>query len=112
MISAMTSSATERELEKGELKTGIPVRAAVRRSTWFVPMQKQPIVSSYEVQVSTVDSALGYRTTHFCRCLQNLFCKFRLTSNPNRMVVPDLLNKFLLAPRARVKVNLESLRLE
>ncbi len=33
MISDMTSSATERELEKGELKTGIPAFAAVTRST-------------------------------------------------------------------------------
>lgn len=46
MISEMTSSATERELEKGELKTGMPAFAAVRRSTWLVPMQKQPMTSS------------------------------------------------------------------
>ena len=46
-ISAMTSSATERELEKGELNTGIPAFAAVSRSTWLVPMQKQPMQSSY-----------------------------------------------------------------
>ncbi len=48
MTSAMTSSATERELEKGELNTGIPAFAAVSRSTWFVPMQKQPMQSSYK----------------------------------------------------------------
>ena len=47
MISAITSSATERELEKGELNTGIPAFAAVSRSTWFVPMQKHPMQSSY-----------------------------------------------------------------
>lgn len=41
-ISAIVSSATERELEKGELKTAIPREAAVVRSTWLVPMQKQP----------------------------------------------------------------------
>jgi hypothetical protein len=46
MISEMTSSATEREFEKGELKTGIPALAAVWRSTWFVPIQKQPMTSS------------------------------------------------------------------
>jgi hypothetical protein len=46
MISAITSSATERELENGELKTGIPAFSAVKRSTWFVPMQKQPMTSS------------------------------------------------------------------
>lgn len=42
MISAMTSSATERELEKGELKTVAPALVAYGRSTWEVPMQKQP----------------------------------------------------------------------
>ena len=47
MINAMASSATEREFEKGELNTGIQAFAAVLRSTWFVPMQKQPIHSSY-----------------------------------------------------------------
>jgi hypothetical protein len=43
----MTSSATERELEKGELKTGIPALAAEVRSTWFVPIQKQPMTISW-----------------------------------------------------------------
>jgi hypothetical protein len=47
MISAMVSSATERELEKGELKTAMPRRAAVLRSTWLVPMQKQPITMRF-----------------------------------------------------------------
>lgn len=47
MTSEMTSSATERELENGELKTAIPARAAASRSTWLVPMQKQPMTSSY-----------------------------------------------------------------
>lgn len=47
MISAMMSSATERELEKGELKTVIPARAAWERSTWLVPMQKQPIARRF-----------------------------------------------------------------
>lgn len=47
MISPMTSSATERELEKGELKTAIPCLAAWTRSTWFVPIQKQPMARSY-----------------------------------------------------------------
>lgn len=46
----MTSSATERELAKGELKTAIPALAAASRSTWLVPMQKQPMVRSYRRQ--------------------------------------------------------------
>lgn len=45
----MTSSATERELEKGELNTAIPALPAARRSTWFVPMQKHPITRSCHV---------------------------------------------------------------
>lgn len=47
MISAMTSSATERLLLKGELKTAMPDCAAAVRSTWFVPMQKQPITRRF-----------------------------------------------------------------
>jgi hypothetical protein len=47
MISAMVSSATEREFEKGELKTQIPWEAAYARSTWFVPIQKQPITERF-----------------------------------------------------------------
>ena len=46
MISLMTSSATDRELAKGELKTAIPALAAASRSTWLVPIQKQPMVRS------------------------------------------------------------------
>lgn len=46
MISLMTSSATLRELEKGELKTAMPDEAAATRSTWLVPMQKQPMARS------------------------------------------------------------------
>ncbi len=40
--SAMVSSATERVLEKGALKTGIPRRWAAARSIWLVPTEKQP----------------------------------------------------------------------
>lgn len=47
MISAIVISATERELAKGELKTAIPSEAAVFRSTWLVPMQKQPITMRF-----------------------------------------------------------------
>lgn len=43
MISASTSSATERVLEKGALKTGMPRIMAASRSIWLVPMQKAPI---------------------------------------------------------------------
>jgi hypothetical protein len=41
-ISARTSSATLRVLEKGALKTGMPRLRAHSRSTWLVPMQKHP----------------------------------------------------------------------
>jgi hypothetical protein len=46
MISEMTNSATDRELEKGELKTEIPFLAAWVRSTWLVPIQKHPMTTS------------------------------------------------------------------
>ncbi|MNT75014.1 hypothetical protein D3C72_2138740 [compost metagenome] len=42
MASPSTSSATERVFEKGALNTGTPRCMAVSRSTWLVPMQKQP----------------------------------------------------------------------
>jgi hypothetical protein len=43
MISASTSSATERVLENGALKTGMPRIMAASRSIWLVPMQKAPM---------------------------------------------------------------------
>jgi hypothetical protein len=46
MASASTSSATLRVLENGALKTGTPARVAAARSTWLVPMQKQPTAIS------------------------------------------------------------------
>jgi hypothetical protein len=46
MISEMTSSATDRELENGELNTATPLDAAWSRSTWLVPIQKQPMTRS------------------------------------------------------------------
>ena len=45
MISPMTSSTTLRVLEYGALKTATVRRAAAARSTWLVPMQKQPTAS-------------------------------------------------------------------
>lgn len=53
MISAIVSSATEREFENGELKTAIPSWAAVFKSTWFVPMQKQPITVRFFAELRT-----------------------------------------------------------
>lgn len=50
MVSPMTSSATDRELAKGELKTATPALAAATRSTWFVPIQKHPTAKSYVVR--------------------------------------------------------------
>ena len=38
----MTSSATLRVLLNGALNTGTPRWLAASRSTWLVPMQKQP----------------------------------------------------------------------
>ncbi len=43
MISPITSSTTLRVFEYGALKTAMPRSAAATRSTWLVPMQKQPI---------------------------------------------------------------------
>ena len=53
MISAITSSATLRVLLNGALKTGMPRWLAASRSTWFVPMQKVPSVSSRRDPEST-----------------------------------------------------------
>ena len=52
MTSAITSSATLRVLLNGALKTGTPRAAAASRSTWFVPMQKAPSVSSRRASAS------------------------------------------------------------
>ena len=53
MISAMTSSTTLRVLEYGALKTAMPRSAAASRSTWLVPMQKQPIATRSSAASST-----------------------------------------------------------
>ena len=42
MTSPSTSSTTLRVFENGALNTPIPRSAAAARSTWLVPMQKQP----------------------------------------------------------------------
>ena len=55
MISAMTSSTTLRVLEYGALKTAMPRSAAASRSTWLVPMQKQPIATRSSAASSTRD---------------------------------------------------------
>src|SRR5579875_3590500 len=47
MISAITSSTTERVLENGALKTVIPLRVAAGRSIWLVPIQKAPTASRW-----------------------------------------------------------------
>ena len=44
MISPMTSSTTLRVLEYGALNVAMPRSAAASRSTWFVPMQKHPML--------------------------------------------------------------------
>ncbi len=46
MISARTSSATDRVFENGALNTGMPRIMAASRSIWLVPMQKAPIAIS------------------------------------------------------------------
>jgi hypothetical protein len=53
IISPITSSATLREFAKGELKTAIPCLAAYSRSTWFVPMQKQPMTIKFLASLRT-----------------------------------------------------------
>lgn len=53
IISPMINSATLRELLKGELKTAIPCAAAYCRSTWFVPMQKQPMETRFLASART-----------------------------------------------------------
>ena len=53
MISPITSSTTLRVLEYGALKTATPRSAAAARSTWLVPMQKQPIASRSPAASST-----------------------------------------------------------
>lgn len=53
MISPMINSATLRELLKGELNTAMPLSAAHWRSTWFVPMQKQPMTMRFLASFST-----------------------------------------------------------
>src|SRR5471032_1766543 len=47
IASANTSSATERVLEYGALNTAMPRSRAALRSTWLVPMQKQPTATSF-----------------------------------------------------------------
>ena len=58
-ISPMVSSATLRVLENGALKTGMPSAAAASRSTWSVPMQKQPTAISGPALRSTRLGELG-----------------------------------------------------
>ena len=60
-ISPITSSATLRVLEKGALKTGMPRWRAASRSTWLVPMQKQPTAISRSAAASTSAVELGAR---------------------------------------------------
>ena len=45
-MSPITSSTTERVFEYGALKTAMPFLPAYSRSTWLVPMQKQPTAVS------------------------------------------------------------------
>ena len=50
---------TLRVLENGALKTGMPSRIAAFRSTWLVPMQKQPIAASAAQYLAT-NEEVGY----------------------------------------------------
>ncbi len=54
MISPITSSTTLRVLEYGALNTATPRSAAATRSTWLVPMQKQPTASRSDPAASTL----------------------------------------------------------
>jgi len=74
MISEMTSSATDRELEKGELKTEIPFLAAWVRSTWLVPIQKHPMTTNWK----SASADRKVQTHHFSnRCLSVEVCDSR-----------------------------------
>jgi len=53
MASPSTSSATDRVLENGALNTAMPRCRAATRSTWLVPMQKQPMAISLGAWAST-----------------------------------------------------------
>src|SRR3569623_1185950 len=52
MVSASTSSATLRVLENGALYSGSPFCCAAARSTWLVPMQKQPSPTSFSAALN------------------------------------------------------------
>ena len=52
-ISPMVNSATLRVLLNGALSTGMPRVRAACRSTWSVPMQKQPTAISGPAAAST-----------------------------------------------------------
>lgn len=60
MISPITNSATERELENGELNTTIPFFAACTRSTWLVPIQKHPMTSKFFAASRTLAVSLVF----------------------------------------------------
>lgn len=78
MISAMTSSATLRELLNGELKTAIPLSAAYWRSTWFVPIQKHPTTIKFRASFNTrADSFVFDRIPITCTSL------FRISLSAN-----------------------------
>ena len=62
IVSASTSSATLRVFENGALKTGMPRSCAAFRSTWLVPMQKQPTPTSFGALSKTSVGQLRCRT--------------------------------------------------
>ena len=73
MISASTSSATLRVLEKGALKTGMPRLRAHSRSTWLVPIQKQPMATVSGGAAKNVGGQVGGGTDADEKCALQRF---------------------------------------
>lgn len=100
MISEMTSSATERELLKGELKTAIPCCAAYCRSTWLVPIQKHPTTIRFFASLSTRAVSLVLdRIPITCTSLENeeASCQQVCRSFADQIIYYD---KIVIATRA------------
>lgn len=113
MISLMTSSATERELAKGELKTAIPALAAASRSTWFVPIQKHPIVKSYRRERATYPGQPSTRrcfskqkTTHLRNSLDDPLRDLGLAPNPHSLIPTQPLDQLVLPQRLADQIHM------
>ena len=102
MISEMTSSATDRELENGELKTEIPFLAAWVRSTWLVPIQKHPITTSWSSAIILHE----VRGTHVGTGVNDLGGDLGLGPDTDTLVLGEFLDQLLLGERPSLVVDL------